>query len=37
MSWISSAIIQHLITLRKDGLATVAYYYFDFRDAEKKH
>ena len=37
MSWISSAIIQHLITLRKDGLATVAYYYFDFRDAKKKH
>ena len=37
MSRISSAIIQHLITLRKDGLATVAYYYFDFRDAEKKH
>ena len=34
---ISSAIIQHLITLREDGLATVAYYYFDFRDVDKKH
>ena len=37
MSWISSAIIQHLITVREDGLATVAYYYFDFRDVDKKH
>ena len=34
---ISSAIIQHLTTLREDGLATVAYYYFDFRDVDKKH
>ena len=37
MSSISSAIIEHLITLRKAGLATVAYYYFDFRDIDKKH
>ena len=37
MSSISSAIIQHLITMREDGLATVAYYYFDFRDVDKKH
>ena len=37
MSLISSAIIQHLIALREDGFATVAYYYFDFRDVEKKH
>ena len=37
MSSISSAIIEHLITLRKAGLATVAYYYFDFRDVDKKH
>ena len=35
MSSISSAIIEHLITLRKAGLATVAYYYFDFRDIDK--
>ena len=37
MSSISSAIIQHLITLREAGSATVAYYYFDFRDVDKKH
>ena len=37
ISSISSAIIEHLITLRKAGLATVAYYYFDFRDVDKKH
>ena len=37
MPSISSAIIQHLITLREAGLATVAYYYFDFRDVDKKH
>jgi hypothetical protein len=37
MSSISSAIIQHLITLRDAGSATVAYYYFDFRDVDKKH
>ena len=37
LSSISSAIIEHLITLRKAGLATVAYYYFDFRDVDKKH
>jgi hypothetical protein len=37
MSSISSAIIQHLITLRDAGSAAVAYYYFDFRDVDKKH
>jgi hypothetical protein len=37
MSSISSAIIQHVITLRNAGSASVAYYYFDFRDVEKKH
>jgi hypothetical protein len=37
MSSTSSAIIQHLITLRDAGSAIVAYYYFDFRDVEKKH
>ena len=34
---ISSAIIQHIITLRDAGSASVAYYYFDFRDDNKKH
>jgi hypothetical protein len=33
----SSAIIQQVITLRNAGLASVAYYYFDFRDVDKKH
>jgi hypothetical protein len=33
----SSAIIQHLITLREAGSAAVAYFYFDFRDVDKKH
>jgi hypothetical protein len=33
----SSAIIQHLIALRDAGSATVAYFYFDFRDVDKKH
>ena len=37
MSSISSAIIEHLIILCQDGLAIVAYYYFDFRDDDKKH
>ena len=37
MSSISSAIIQHLVTLREAGSATVAYYYFDFRDVDKKY
>ena len=36
-SSISSAIIQHLITQRNAGSASVAYYYFDFRDVDKKH
>ena len=34
---ISSAIIQHLITLRDAGSASVVYFYFDFRDEDKKH
>ena len=34
---ISSAIIQHVITLRDAGLASVAYFYFDFRDVDKKN
>jgi hypothetical protein len=34
---ISSAIIQHVITLRDAGSASVAYFYFDFRDVDKKN
>jgi hypothetical protein len=34
---ISSAIIQHIITLRDAGCATLAYFYFDFRDEEKRY
>jgi len=37
MSSISSAIIQHIITLRDAGSAFMAYFYFDFRDVDKKH
>ncbi|KAH9162801.1 ankyrin repeat-containing domain protein, partial [Lactarius sanguifluus] len=37
MSSVSSAIIQHLITLREAGSASIAYFYFDFRDVNKKH
>ena len=33
---ISSAIIQELESLRMAGLATMAYYYFDFRDVKKQ-
>ncbi|KAH8998340.1 hypothetical protein EDB86DRAFT_835226 [Lactarius hatsudake] len=32
-----SAIIQHLTKLRDAGQATLAYYYFDFRDKEKQN
>ncbi|KAH9055784.1 hypothetical protein EDB83DRAFT_1085976 [Lactarius deliciosus] len=32
-----SAIVQHLITLRDAGSAAVAYFYFDFRDVDKKN
>ena len=34
---ISSVIIQHLITLRDARSAILAYFYFDFRDVDKKH
>ena len=37
MSLLSSAIIQHVIALRDRGLASVAYFYFDFRDIDKKN
>ena len=33
---ISSAIIQNIENLRAVGLATMAYYYFDFRDVKKQ-
>ncbi|KAH9010288.1 hypothetical protein EDB84DRAFT_1570636 [Lactarius hengduanensis] len=33
----SSAIIQHIVALRDAGLASIAYFYFDFRDTDKKH
>jgi hypothetical protein len=33
----SSAIIHHIEGLRAAGLASMAYYYFDFRDTEKQH
>ena len=32
----SAAIITHVTSLRDAGLAALAYYYFDFRDEEKK-
>jgi hypothetical protein len=33
----SSAIIQRMMTLRDTGNATLAYFYFDFRDEEKQN
>jgi hypothetical protein len=33
----SSAIIQHILSLSLGGRASVAYFYFDFRDVDKKH
>ena len=36
ISWISSAIIHDIEDLRRAGLATMAYYYFDFRDVKKQ-
>jgi hypothetical protein len=33
----SSAIIQHILSLSDGGRASVAYFYFDFRDENKKH
>ena len=36
MSSLSSAIIQRVIALRDTGLASVAYFFFDFRDVDKK-
>ena len=34
---ISSAIIRDIMALREAGLASVAYFYFDFRDTEKQN
>ncbi len=34
---LSSAIIQHLIGLCEDGQASIAYFYFDFRDKKKQN
>ncbi|KAH9044060.1 hypothetical protein EDB83DRAFT_1576213 [Lactarius deliciosus] len=36
-SILCSAIIQDIQTLRKAGLASIAYFYFDFRDLDKQH
>ncbi|KAH8985186.1 hypothetical protein EDB92DRAFT_1950202 [Lactarius akahatsu] len=36
-SVLCSAIIQHIVALRDAGLASIAYFYFDFRDTDKKH
>jgi hypothetical protein len=33
----SSAIIQHVVSLSKCGRASLAYFYFDFQDDNKKH
>ncbi|KAH8977019.1 hypothetical protein EDB86DRAFT_3110254 [Lactarius hatsudake] len=35
-SILSSAIIKHVISLRNAGHASIAYFFFDFRDKEKK-
>ena len=37
MITISSATIQHIMKLRDEGKATLAYFYFDFRDEEKQN
>src|ERR1700691_429222 len=37
MSLTSSAIIQHILSPSLGGRASVAYFYFDFRDVDKKH
>ena len=34
---ISSSIIRKIDSMRKAGLASMAYFYFDFRDVEKQH
>ena len=36
MTSISSAVIEEIMTLSDSGLASIAYFYFDFRDEDKK-
>ena len=36
MLTVSAEIIQHIMTLRDNGKATLGYFYFDFRDEQKK-
>ncbi|KAN0141599.1 hypothetical protein V8E53_000061 [Lactarius tabidus] len=36
-SVLCSAVIQGIMTLREAGLASMAYYYFDFRDTDKQN
>jgi hypothetical protein len=33
----SSSIVQDIVTLSEAGLASLAYFYFDFRDLDKQH
>jgi len=35
--FVSSAIIEDIKNMRESGSALVAYYYFDFKDAAKRH
>src|SRR5258708_31365052 len=35
--WVSSTIIQDIIALCDNGLASMAYFYFDFRDVNKQN
>jgi hypothetical protein len=37
MTSISSAVIEEIMTLSDSGLASMAYFYFDFRDEDKKN
>ena len=37
MLTVSAEIIQHIMTLRETGKATLGYFYFDFRDEQKKN
>jgi hypothetical protein len=37
LNYASSAVIQDILTLRVAGLASMAYYYFDFRDTDKQN
>ena len=37
LNYASSAVVQNIMTLREAGLASMAYYYFDFRDTDKQN